>query len=69
MAQGFWTTEKIVHDENTGKLLTNGTWVCQLSMECHYSLRIKYIFWNILNTELLSFAFLFSNKCKGLQSS
>jgi len=24
--QGFWTTEKIVHDENTGKLLTNGTW-------------------------------------------
>ncbi len=28
MAQGYWTTEKIVHDENTGKLLTNGTWVC-----------------------------------------
>ncbi|ODN02750.1 putative aldehyde oxidase 1 [Orchesella cincta] len=25
--QGYWTTEKIVHDEHTGKLLTNGTWV------------------------------------------
>ncbi|CAL8096692.1 unnamed protein product [Orchesella dallaii] len=24
--QGYWTTEKIVHDEITGKLLTNGTW-------------------------------------------
>jgi len=24
--QGYWTTEKIVHDENTGKCLTNGTW-------------------------------------------
>jgi len=24
--QGYWTTEKIVHDESTGKLLTNGTW-------------------------------------------
>ncbi|CAL8069378.1 unnamed protein product [Orchesella dallaii] len=24
--QGYWTTEKIIHDENTGKLLTNGTW-------------------------------------------
>jgi xanthine dehydrogenase/oxidase len=24
--QGYWTTEKIVHDEETGKLLTNGTW-------------------------------------------
>lgn len=27
MGQGYWTTEKIQHDENTGKLLTNGTWV------------------------------------------
>jgi xanthine dehydrogenase/oxidase len=24
--QGYWTTEKIVHDEETGKLLTNNTW-------------------------------------------
>ncbi|CAL8070104.1 unnamed protein product [Orchesella dallaii] len=24
--QGYWTTEKIIYDENTGKLLTNGTW-------------------------------------------
>ncbi|ODN05821.1 Indole-3-acetaldehyde oxidase [Orchesella cincta] len=26
MGQGFWTTEKIIHDEETGKLLTSGTW-------------------------------------------
>lgn len=25
--QGLFTTEKIVHDKETGKLLTNGTWV------------------------------------------
>lgn len=25
--QGYWTTEKIVHDKDTGQLLTNGTWV------------------------------------------
>jgi len=24
--QGYWTTEKIVHDEKTGELLTNNTW-------------------------------------------
>jgi len=24
--QGLWTTERIVHDEHTGKLLTGGTW-------------------------------------------
>ncbi|CAL8096700.1 unnamed protein product [Orchesella dallaii] len=26
MGQGLWTTEKIIHDEETGKLLTSGTW-------------------------------------------
>ena len=25
--QGLWTTERILHDENTGKLLTDRTWV------------------------------------------
>ena len=28
MGMGMWLTEKIVHDEETGELLTNRTWVC-----------------------------------------
>jgi len=27
MGLGLWLTEKIVHDENNGQLLTHGTWV------------------------------------------
>lgn len=28
MGQGLWTSEKLVHDQKTGELLTFNTWVC-----------------------------------------
>lgn len=32
--QGLWTTEKIVHDPETGAILTKGTWV---SFSCQFN--------------------------------
>lgn len=39
MGLGYWLTEYVVYDPNTGKLLTNRTWV---------SLRYINLFWVML---------------------
>lgn len=31
MGIGYWTTEKLIYDDETGQLLSNGTWVGQLN--------------------------------------
>lgn len=38
MALGYWLSEKLIYDENTGALLTNRTWV---STKCNYSYPIN----------------------------
>jgi len=32
MGLGWWLTEELIYDQNTGKLLTDNTWVCVCNM-------------------------------------
>lgn len=52
MGQGHWTTEKVVHDENTGKMLTNGTWVFTKLIKCFLDFLCIIIKWSWLCTGL-----------------
>ena len=41
MGLGYWLTEKVVYDENSGQLLTHNTWVNGITVEiivCHLDL-------------------------------
>ena len=34
MGLGYWLTEKLIFDPDTGQLLTHNTWVCVLTHSC-----------------------------------